>query len=152
MNITYREMNTLDLPVVVSMERQVYKIDPWSVGQFKEELAAVPRNRYYVVACDENQQLLGYAGIFSPDAEFDAEIMTLTVGEDFRRKGIGRHLLQLITEWSKKREAPAIFLEMREGNIEANPLYLSEGFAQVSHRKNYYQAGVHAIVMKKDLP
>ena len=151
MKIIYRDMNALDLPAVVSMERQVYKIDPWSVGQFKEELAGVPRSRYYVVACDDNQQVLGYAGIFSPDAKFDAEIMTLTVDEDFRRKGIGRHLLQLITQWSRKREAPAIFLEMREGNIEANPLYLSAGFAPVSHRKNYYQAGVHAIVMKKDL-
>ncbi len=151
MNITYRDMNTLDLPAVISMERAVYKIDPWSVAQIKEELAGVPRNRYYVVACDENQKVVGYAGIFSPDTKFETEIMTLTVDEDFRRKGIGRQLLHLIIEWSKKREAPAIFLEMRAGNIEAKPLYLSEGFAPISHRKNYYQTGVHAVVMKKDL-
>ena len=151
MIITYRDMNTLDLPAVISMERTVYKIDPWSVGQFKEELAGVPRNRYYLVACDENQKVLGYAGIFSADTNLEAEIMTLTVDIDFRRKGIGRQLLNLLIEWSKKRQAPEIFLEMREGNIEANPLYLSAGFAPISHRKNYYQAGVHAVVMKKDL-
>ena len=152
MTIEYRVMNLLDLPAVVSMERTVYRIDPWSVGQFKEELAGVSRNRYYLVAVDESQKILGYAGIFSVDMKFDAEILTLTVDPEARRRGIGRQLLRLLVEWAKKREAAAIFLEMREGNDEANPLYISEGFVPISRRQNYYQAGVHAVVMKKDLP
>ena len=151
MKIVYRQMNTLDIPAVVSMERRVYKIDPWSVGQFKEELAGVPRNRHYLVAVNESQKILGYAGIFSPDVKLDAEILTLTVDLDSRRAGIGRNLLVALIEWARGRQAPAIFLEMREGNDEANPLYLSEGFLAISRRQNYYQVGVHAVVMKKEL-
>jgi ribosomal-protein-alanine N-acetyltransferase len=149
--ITYRDMTALDLPVVVSMERSVYPDDAWSVGQFKEELAGVPLNRYYVVAVNENQKIVGYAGAFSPDEGLDADIHTLTVTEDFRKQGIGHSMLDQLIAWAYERKAPAIFLEMREGNEAADPLYRAAGFTPISRRDDYYGRGVHAVVMKKEL-
>lgn len=149
--ITYREMTALDLPVVVSMERQVYRTDAWSVAQFKEELAAVPRNRYYIVAQDEQNHVVGYAGAFSPDVGLDADVLTLTVAPSWRRQGIGRAMLDKLISWAKDRKAPAIFLEVREGNVEASPLYESAGFEAIASRSNYYSLGVNAVIMKKDL-
>jgi ribosomal-protein-alanine N-acetyltransferase len=67
MTVTYRAMTALDLPLVVSMERTVYPHDAWSVGQLKEELAGVPLNRFYLVALNEEKEVIGYAGVFSPD-------------------------------------------------------------------------------------
>jgi ribosomal protein S18 acetylase RimI-like enzyme len=49
------------------------------------------------------------------------------------------------------RKAPVIFLEVREGNIEASPLYESAGFEAISKRSNYYALGINAVIMKKDL-
>lgn len=149
--ITYRPMLSLDLPVVVTMEREVYRADAWSVGQFKEELANVPKNRLYIVAVNEKTEIVGYAGVFSPDLSLDADVLTLTVAPGFRRRGIGRAMLRDLIEWAQDRRAPAIFLEVREGNEEASPLYLSEGFEEISRRSNYYSLGVNAVVMKKDL-
>ena len=149
--ITYREMNALDLPVVVSMERQVYRTDAWTVSQFKEELASVPRNRHYIVAVSQDNEIAGYAGVFSPDAGLDADVLTLTVAPKFRRQGIGRAMLEQLITWARERRAPAIFLEVREGNEEAGPLYLSAGFHPISRRSNYYSLGVDAVIMKKDL-
>jgi ribosomal protein S18 acetylase RimI-like enzyme len=60
-------------------------------------------------------------------------------------------MLRELIAWATKRNSPSIFLEVREGNDEASPLYLSEGFEPISHRNNYYSAGVRAVVMKKDL-
>jgi len=151
MTFTLREMNLLDLPVVVSMEREIYRNDAWSVGQFKEELASVPKNRLYLVALDELNRVVGYAGVFAPSEGLDAEVLTLTVSEEVRRQGIGRSLLRKLIAWSLERKSSSIFLEVREGNDEASPLYLSEGFEPISHRNNYYSAGVRAVVMKKDL-
>jgi ribosomal-protein-alanine N-acetyltransferase len=151
MTFTLREMNSLDLPVVVSMERDIYRNDAWSVGQFKEELANVPKNRLYLVAQDEENSVIGYAGVFAPNEGLDAEVLTLTVSGEFRRKGIGRSLLRKLIAWALERNSPSIFLEVREGNDEASPLYVSEGFEPISHRNNYYSAGVRAVVMKKDL-
>lgn len=133
------------------MEREVYRADAWSVGQFKEELANVPKNRLYIVAVNEKTEVVGYAGVFSPDLSLDADVLTLTVAPAFRRRGIGRAMLRDLIEWSRDRRAPAIFLEVREGNEEASPLYLSEGFEEISRRSNYYSLGVNAVVMKKDL-
>lgn len=149
--ITYREMNALDIPVIVSLEREVYRTDAWSVGQFKEELAAVPRNRFYIVAQNDGGEIVGYAGAFSPDVSLDADVLTLTVITAYRRMGIGRALLDQLITWAKLRKAPAIFLEVREGNTEASPLYKSAGFEPISTRSNYYSLGVNAVIMKKDL-
>lgn len=149
--IKYREMIALDLPVIVSMEREIYRTDAWSMGQFKEELAAVPRNRYYIVAQNDENEVVGYAGAFSPDLGLDADVLTLTVAPKYRRQGIGRALLDQLITWAKMRKAPAIFLEVREGNVEASPLYKSAGFEPISTRSNYYSLGVNAVIMKKDL-
>lgn len=151
MTITYRDMTMLDLPVVVGMERTVYPGDAWSVAQFKEELANVPLNRSYIVAVNEKSEIVGYAGVFSPNEGIEADIHTLTVAQNFRNQGIGRAMLDQLIAWARMRKAPAIFLEMREDNKEANPLYISAGFAPISRRNDYYGSGVHAIVMKKEL-
>jgi len=149
--ITYREMISIDLPVIVSMEREIYRTDAWSMGQFKEELAAVPRNRYYIVAQNEQNEIVGYAGAFSPDLGLDADVLTLTVAPKYRRQGIGRAMLDQLITWAKLRKAPAIFLEVREGNVEASPLYKAAGFEPISTRANYYSLGINAVIMKKDL-
>jgi ribosomal-protein-alanine N-acetyltransferase len=149
--ITYREMMALDLPVIVAMEREVYRTDAWTMGQFKEEFAAIPRNRYYLVAQNEKNEIVGYAGAFSPDLGLDADVLTLTVAPEYRRQGIGRALLDQLITWAKMRNAQAIFLEVREGNVEASPLYEAAGFEPISMRSNYYALGVNAVIMKKDL-
>lgn len=149
--ITYREMIALDLPVIVSMEREIYRTDAWTMSQFKEELAAVPRNRYYIIAQNVAKQIVGYAGAFSPDTGLDADVLTLTVAPTYRRQGIGRAMLDQLITWATMRKAPSIFLEVREGNVEASPLYESAGFEPISTRSNYYSLGVNAIIMKKDL-
>ena len=149
--ISYRPMISLDLPVVVAMEREIYRTDAWSVGQFKEELANVPKNRSYLVAVNEKTEIVGYAGVFSPGFGLDADVLTLTVSPTYRKQGIGRALLKDLIEWAHERQAPSIYLEVREGNEEASPLYQSEGFEAISRRSNYYSFGVDAVVMKKDL-
>ena len=149
--ITYRQMQAIDLPVVTSMEKAIYPKDAWSNAQFKEELAGVPKNRSYIVALHNESEIVGYAGVFSPAHGIDADIHTLTVAEAHRRQGIGRAMLEQLITWAKDRGAPAIFLEVREGNDEASPLYESAGFEAISRRDDYYASGVHAVVMKKDL-
>jgi ribosomal-protein-alanine N-acetyltransferase len=149
--ITYREMMALDLPVIVAMEREVYRTDAWTMGQFKEELVGVPRNRHYLVAQNKQNEIVGYAGAFSPDLGLAADVLTLTVAPEYRRQGIGRALLDQLITWATMRNAPVIFLEVREGNVEASPLYESSGFEPISTRSNYYSTGVNAVIMKKVL-
>jgi tRNA threonylcarbamoyl adenosine modification protein YeaZ len=144
--VKFRPMNAMDLVSVYAIEKLAYKEDPWSMAQFKEELAG--KNRWYLVAEFEGQAI-GYVGALTNGDAVD--ILTLTVSPDHRRKGIGRELLRRLIDWSRNKKVAAIMLEMRVGNTEAYPLYLANGFVPLQERKNYYAPGVHATVMRKEL-
>ena len=104
--------------------------------------------RHYLVAVHENQ-IVGYIGVWHNDEIVD--ILTLTVDPEFRRKGIARELLKRMIDWARNKKAVAMMLDMREGNVEAQSLYLDNGFVPISHRKDYYAPGVSAVIMRKDL-
>ena len=80
-----------------------------------------------------------------------ADIHTITVVENHRRKGIGRELLKRMIDWARVKTADAIMLEMRLGNDQARPLYEHYGFVEISKRENYYGPGLTAVVMRKEL-
>lgn len=146
--IKFREMIALDIPVLVSMEKEIYPESPWSAAQFREELAGVPRTRKYIVATEENV-IVGYAGIaLAGDV---ADIHTLTVIPSHRRQGIASELLTQLEEWAIEKQVVALMLEMREGNVQAQPLYEKRGYSTISRRDDYYAPGVHALIMRKEL-
>ena len=145
--ITYREMIPLDIPVLVGMEKSIYPESPWSSAQFREELAGVPLTRRYIVAID-GSSIIGYAGIaLAGDV---ADIHTLTVVPDYRRRGIATTMLDDLEEWAREKKVSAVMLEMREGNTEAQPLYEKAGYRSISRRDNYYARGIHAVIMRKE--
>lgn len=145
-DVTFRPMNALDLVTIFDIEKRSYSQDSWSMAQLKEELAS--RHRWYLVA-EKSGVVVGYVGGLLVDGVTD--VLTLTVHPDFRRLGIARELLRRIIDWSRTQKAAAMMLEMRIGNIEAEPLYLAFGFVEISHRENYYGPGLTAIIMRKDL-
>jgi len=146
--VNFRAMTALDLVSAAAIEQDVYKKAAWSISQFKEEFAKSPKNAHYLAAEFEGE-LIAYAGIFFiADV---ADIHTITVVEQHRRKGIGRELLKRLIDWARVRKAEAIMLEMRLGNDAARPLYEQFGFSEVSRRENYYGPGLTAVVMRKEL-
>lgn len=147
-NVKFREFTAFDLVPAVAMEKAVYGKSGWSAGQFKEEFAKAPKNAYYIAA-EANGELIGYAGIYYL-SEF-ADIHTITVAIDHRRKGIGREFLKRLINWARVKKAEAIMLEVRVGNEEAMPLYIESGFTEISRRQNYYGPGLTAIIMRKEL-
>ncbi len=145
-DVTFRPMNALDLVSIFDIEKRAYAKESWSMAQLKEELAS--KNRWYLVA-EKNSSVVGYVGGLCVDGVTD--VLTLTVHPDFRRLGIARELLRRLIDWSRTQKATAMMLEMRIGNVEAEPLYLAFGFVEISHRDNYYGPGLTAIIMRKDL-
>ncbi len=145
--ITYREMIALDIPVLVGMEKEIYPESPWSAAQFREELAGVPKTRKYVVATQDNE-IIGYGG--AAIAGDVVDIHTLTVTPKFRRQGNATKMLQQLENWATSKGISTFMLEMREGNLEAQPLYEKYGYSVISRRDNYYAPGIHALIMRKE--
>jgi tRNA threonylcarbamoyl adenosine modification protein YeaZ len=145
--ISFRLANAMDAAAMYSLEKVIYAgEDPWSLAQFKEEIAA--KDRYYIVA-ESAGALVGYAGVMQAGEVTD--ILTMTVAPEFRRKGIAREFLKRLIDWSRNKKAIAVMLEVRFNNSEAIPLYDSQGFRKISERVDYYGPGKTALVMRKEL-
>ena len=144
--VKFRPWTHMDLVNIYALEKSIYLDDPWSLEQFKEEFAG--RSRQYLVA-EFAGEMVGYAGIMLAGEVTD--ILTLTVAPEFRRRGIAREFLKRMVDWSRNQKVDAIMLEMRVGNVEAEPLYLANGFRKISQRPDYYGPGLTAIVMRKEL-
>ncbi|MFM9151832.1 MAG: ribosomal protein S18-alanine N-acetyltransferase, partial [Candidatus Planktophila sp.] len=147
MTITYRSMIALDIPVIASMEKEIFKDDPWSAGQFKEEVANNGITRHYLVACNSQHQIVGWAGAMCAAEGSDTSIMTIAVDPDYRLRGIARHMLTSLIDWAYSKNSPTIFLEVETKNLAAQALYIAEGFEVISSRKDYYGPGIDALVM-----
>ena len=147
--ITYREANPFDLPVFVSLDKELFPYSPWSPAQYKEEFSSP--TRYFVVAVNETQSIVGYAGVFAPGGA-EADVLTVGVIPEHRGRGIAKALMALITDWAITRGSIAMMLEVKTDNIEAIAMYESLGYSQLNIRKDYFGSGLDALVMRRDLP
>ena len=146
--ISYREANAFDLPVFVSLDKELFPYSPWSASQYKEEFSSP--TRHFVVAVDDEQIIIGYAGIFAPgDAE--ADVLTVGVVPEHRGKGVAKALMALITDWASTQGSTAMMLEVKTDNTAAIGLYEALGYSKLNVRKDYFGAGLDAQVMRLEL-
>ena len=147
--ITYRQPIALDIPVLVTYEKQLFPYSPWNSAQFKEELAGIPTTRYMSIA-ENGNTIIGYCGVFLPAAGVEADVLTVAVLPEFRRQGIAKEFMRQIEQWSKERGASAMMLEVEHTNQSAIALYKNLGYMKISVRMDYYGPGKDAFVMRKD--
>ncbi len=85
----------------------------------------------------------------------EAEILTLAVAPDFRRRGIGRELVEAAAQEASRRGARSFFLEVAEDNLTALALYESADFQAVGLRRAYYarpgSPPADALVLRRPL-
>ena len=146
--ITYRDANAFDLPIFVSLDKELFPYSPWTNGQYKEEFSSP--TRHFVVALDAAHSVIGYAGVFAPGAT-EADILTVGVVPEHRGKGIATALMALITDWASAQESTAMMLEVKADNVAAIGLYESLGYSKLNVRKDYFGAGLDAQVMRLEL-
>ena len=149
--IQYRAAIQLDLPVLVSMERVLFAESPWSMGQFKEEFKGVPNTRYFLVATNTDDQIVGYAAVLVVAAGVEADVLTVGVLPEYLRQGIATQFMAELEKWSISKQAPAMMLEVGTENTAAIKLYEKLGYQKISTREGYYGPGLDAFVMRKEL-
>ena len=86
----------------------------------------------------------------------EAELLTIAVSPDARRRGLGRKLMSRFLYQARLRGAERVFLEVSAENDPALALYESSGFAAVGRRRGYCQTPegqrLDALVLGRDLP
>ena len=147
--ITYRDANSFDIPVLVSLDKELFPYSPWSAGQYREEISAP--TRFFVVALDDVSSVIGYAGVFAPGGG-EADVLTVGVVPQHRGQGVARALMGSITKWAIDQGSIAMMLEVKTDNVEAISMYESLGYSKLNVRKDYFGTGLDALVMRKELP
>ncbi len=93
--------------------------------------------------------LIGF--ILSRRAAGEAEILSVAIAPAWRRRALGRSLLDLHLRRLAGLGVRSVFLEVDEHNVPACRLYWRAGFREVGRRQGYYQGGNAALVLRRDL-
>ena len=144
--IAYRKATHLELPILVSLDREYFPDTAWPAEQFRAEISGKTRN--FLIAESEGE-IIGYASAFLPSAGGVADLMTIAVHPDFRRQGIAHHLIAELENWAAELGADSMMLEVDMNNENAIALYTKLGYQKLNIRKNYYGYGKDAQIMKK---
>ena len=127
-------------------EIDLMTIKLWNIKQWEKEL----RKKYvYAFACFSNYKIVGicvFQKIFS-----NAELTYLSIHPTFKRRGLGKKLLEEIFKQCKIFAIEKILLEVSEKNLAALNFYHSLGFKITGIRKKYYKDGSNALLQEKKL-
>ena len=81
----------------------------------------------------------------------EAEILTIAVSPEQRRRGVGVALLRAAHAAIIQRGGRTVFLEVAEANQAARALYVQFGYQPAGRRRAYYEDGADALVLKLSL-
>lgn len=130
--VLIRMMKHSDLASAADLEKLSFS-EPWSLRLLEEGLSS-PWDTYWVA--EEQGHIIGYANLRVLAGE--GEIQRIAVHPEYRRRGIGKKLMEEMTSFATKQGVGDITLEVRAGNQAAICLYKSYGFSEEGIRKRYY--------------
>lgn len=144
-NIVLRRMTEADLDAVLAIEQACFP-RPWTRDHFLSEIGST---RAVAVVAEISGQVAGYLCLTVLLDE--AEILDIAVSPGFQRQGVGAALMERSFAESLNRGAAVLRLEVRATSAPAIAMYERFGFARSGLRKGYYEQGVDALLMDKNL-
>jgi [ribosomal protein S18]-alanine N-acetyltransferase len=145
--VKLRGSTRADGPALAALHAAAFD-DPWSA----EDILRFAEDRGgFALVADEDDAPAGF--ILCRMIAGEAEVLTLAVRPDARRRGVGRALLEAAVVLARP-TADTMFLEVAADKPGAAALYAGAGFETVGRRPGYYgRAGgsVDALVMRRAL-
>lgn len=140
-----------DVAALMELERACFT-HPWSARHFRDSMSDAPHGRVLVMrGAGAGRPILAYCVILLAGGEL--QVYNVAVHPDWRGKGLGRWMMELILERARRQGAQTVILEVRRGNAAARRLYESLGFTVLSTRPDYYRDPAEdALVMTRQLP
>lgn len=144
-DIRLRPFVESDLPQVLEIEQASFLL-PWNGEFFLTELH---HPHGWVWVAEKDGTIVGYlCGWFVAD---EGEILNIAIHPDYRRRGLGKFLLEETIALACERGVRTLHLEVRVSNAAAIALYTVCDFYQVGIRQRYYENGEDALRMMRDI-
>lgn len=148
MTLEISAMQATDIPEVKALEDALFPVDAWTQDMFHNELAEVGISREIMVTRLAGK-IVGYVS-FRYVAD-EGDVVTIAVDTSVQKQGVGTAMMDWLETTAKVRGLKNLFLEVRSDNIPAIAMYLARDFDRIDLRRNYYDTGVDAYVMRKRL-
>jgi ribosomal-protein-alanine N-acetyltransferase len=140
-----------DAPALAALEAECFS-HPWTVGQFRQELALAAPNAVLVLRSLETRGAAarGIAAYCAYRLVVDElHLMDVAVAPFWRRRGLARWLVRFALARGVRNGARRALLEVRESNRPARALYTSLGFSPAGRRAEYYREPPEPAVVLK---
>jgi ribosomal-protein-alanine N-acetyltransferase len=142
-----RSCERRDVATLLEILAQAPEAAAWSGAAMEEALSCDAPLFLGAALADE---LVGFAVARLLSGE--AEILNFAVQKVYRRRGIGRLLLEALLNQLRELGATKVFLEVRESNAAAIAFYRKLGFQNIGRRHAYYQQPDEAaVIMQAEL-
>ena len=144
--IRVRIAKSSDLDDIYDLDVQTFAM-PWSKEALSYDI--LENDNAFVIVAEYEGEFAGYADIWTVLDE--ADLNSIAVRVDFRRKGIGDAIMLAMTEMLSANGVATINLEVRVSNMPAIKLYKKYGFNECGVRPGYYlDNGEDALIMKRE--
>ncbi|MFS8036280.1 GNAT family N-acetyltransferase [Xanthobacter sp. AM11] len=142
-----RDAAARDIPHLAAIHARAFARG-WGADEF-ERLLSERHVRAHVACEGPRRPPSGF--ILSHVVVPEAEVLTIAVVTDRRRRGLGRALLAHHLARLAAEGVSTSFLEVEEGNAPALSLYRSLGYRESGRRRGYYGAGsTDALMLRRD--
>lgn len=144
--IRVRIAKSSDLDDIYELDVQTFAM-PWSKEALSYDI--LENDNAFMIVAEYEGEFAGYADIWTVLDE--ADLNSIAVRVDFRRKGIGDAIMLAMTEMLSANGVATINLEVRVSNMPAIKLYKKYGFNECGVRPGYYlDNGEDALIMKRE--
>lgn len=144
--IRVRIAKSSDLDDIYELDMQTFAM-PWSKEALSYDI--LENDNAFVIVAEYEGEFAGYADIWTVLDE--ADLNSIAVRVDFRRKRIGDAIMLAMTEMLSANGVETINLEVRVSNMPAIKLYKKYGFKECGVRPGYYlDNGEDALIMKRE--
>lgn len=131
------------LSQIANIEKLCFS-DPWS----ENALELLLKENCVSFAVTDGESVLAYGGMMTVLDE--GHVLNIATHPDYRKRGFAREIMHSFYNVAEQKGLSVMFLEVREHNMAARNLYLSEGWKELGVLKNHYSHPVeNAIVMQK---
>lgn len=132
--MTVNDLHESDLSAVAALDRRLFSAESWSEADLRASLSS-PDRRFFTLW--DGEILAGFCGLQWAGGQGD--ILTVGIDPAYRRRGLGKELMQTMIRCFAAEGGGALFLEVRRSNAPAVALYESLGFSMIRVIKNYYR-------------
>ncbi|MGN0302110.1 MAG: tRNA (adenosine(37)-N6)-threonylcarbamoyltransferase complex transferase subunit TsaD, partial [Anaerotardibacter sp.] len=151
--IRYQPLEASWCADVAAMESCVMGSDAWNEAQILDELPRADRSWWAAyaikdsskrVATHDNATLVGYVGGWIVDGQ--VQILKIASDPTYRRQGIAKELMQLVSQDARDLGATECTLEVRVSNTGAHAFYERLGLKNIGKRPRYYSDKEDAFI------